>query len=96
MLRWRSFIADALAFLEGTWATCAALLGWTEHELFGADSTNLAIRADRMGLMWFVQGGRITSLDSGGAVIERNTTSKFHSRRRIDPKLLNLPWSWNA
>ena len=31
MLRWRSFIADAAAFVQSTWAARAVLLGWSER-----------------------------------------------------------------
>jgi hypothetical protein len=68
--RWQQFISDARRLVNDGWAERAAELGWAPSELFGCDERRPFTRVDRMGLAWFIKGGRVIAMPMTAAVIE--------------------------
>lgn len=93
---WLQFIGDGARFLaleEKTGACSAALLGWGELDLFGIDQQMALANGQKLGLLWFVRGGKIVELDAGAAVIEdTHSTRRNYIRRKFGPGAVVLPW----
>ncbi len=53
---------------------------WTAYDLFGCHYCKPVERVDRMGLMWFLGGGRIAALTKQTAVIEMPSMSRLTYR----------------
>jgi hypothetical protein len=68
--RWQQFISDARRLVDDGWAEKAAEFGWAASELFGCDERRPFTRIDRMGLAWFIKGGRVIAMPIRAAVIE--------------------------
>jgi len=90
-LQWDLFCNDAAKFVTTDFAVRASALGWDDDALFGFDP-NVPTRRDRMGLLWFVLGGRITEIYHDGATISSGISQRYHARRRVDQQALRLPW----
>jgi len=63
----------------------AAALGWGPLNLFGCDRERPFARVDHMGLLWFVNGGRIVELHRDRAIIETEPGAHQSYRRRPVP-----------
>ena len=91
--RWRQFIDDCNHFLNGNgyWAERATELGWDAISLFGCNSTGPLSYLGDAGLLWFVAGGKLVSLNRRYAVIAINGAEQvFH--RRPNSNRVTLPW----
>jgi hypothetical protein len=74
--RWRACLDDAGRFLA-SWENCASALGWTEDDLFGLDAAAPMARYDKQGLLWILQGARVTAI-----TVSLARLSTGHSCRR--------------
>ena len=92
--RWRQCIKDAERFLA-TWGDKALALGWNSDELFGLHeppvrphpSYHRLSRYDATGLLWLLQGCRVTALSSGTAAIEGRSGKTVSYRKPRKPTL---------
>jgi hypothetical protein len=66
--RWLRFIDDCGRFLDGGWADKAAALGWGPLDLFGCNPRRHYTFP--RGLLWEVNGDRLSALHRDGAIIE--------------------------
>jgi hypothetical protein len=78
--RWHGFHGRAIAFMD-TWATEAAVKGWSGVDLFGCHRERPDARLDCAGLLWFP--GTIESMTAATATLVRNTKSRLSYRRRM-------------
>ena len=79
--RWVQFIDDCGRFLDGGWATRAAVLGWGPLDLFGCDPARPFARTDHLGLLWLVNGGTVVELHRDQAIIETERGGRQCYRR---------------
>ena len=79
--RWRQFINDSAAFLDGGWPAKAQALGWSTADLFGADRHKPWAGFDRQGLLWLLNGRRLVALTADSATIETVSGSRLTYRR---------------
>jgi hypothetical protein len=82
--RWRRLTGDCQRLLADGFFEEASRLGWTARDLFGCDDTKPFARVDQMGLVWFMNGGRVVSMSMSAAVIETATGAKQTYRRKDD------------
>jgi hypothetical protein len=94
--RWRQFVDDVGRFLDGPFCAVAVNLGWTAHDLFGADRLRPWARVDRMGLLWLVNGGRIEILTDNSATITRQGGARQTFRRVTVGHGCILAWELEA
>jgi hypothetical protein len=90
--RWAQLIDDIGRFLNGRFAEKAAVLGWTELDLFGYDRHKPFARVDRQGLCWLIAGSRLVDLSEKKAVIERWTGARQTWRRKPSDPGRALAW----
>jgi hypothetical protein len=82
--RWRQCITDGRAFLH-RWGETAQRLGWDSRDLFGLHTPpakphpnyNRLSRYDATGLIWLLQGRRVTALTAETAAIENPATGSI-------------------
>ena len=74
--------ADPVAILVQTLASAGNAIG---RDLFGCDRERPYSRIDHLGLVWFIDGGRIVDLDRHKAIIEMGTGARGTFRRRPFP-----------
>jgi hypothetical protein len=88
--RWQAAVEDGRAFLT-RWGESAQALGWTSADLFGLHavpdkphpSYRRLSRYDATGLIWLLQGRRVTALTEATAAIE-NPTGAITTYRRFN------------
>ena len=91
--RWWRFIDDCGRFLNAGWAGQAAALGWGPFHLFGCDRKRPFARLDNMGLIWFLNGGRIIELHRDRVTIEtRMGARQCYRLRPIEVGQVVLAW----
>jgi len=91
--RWLRFIDDCARFLDAGWAGKAAALGWGPFHLFGCDRKRPFTRLDNMGLIWFLNGGRIIELHRDRVTIEtRMGARQCYRLRPIEVGQVVLAW----
>jgi len=90
--RWQRFVDDVGRFLDSDLAAVAAALGWTPHDLFGADRDRPFVRLDRQGLCWLLNGNRLIALTAETAVIQMRTGASHIYRRRPTEPSRALAW----
>jgi hypothetical protein len=91
--RWLRFIDDCGQFLSGGWADKAAVFGWGQLDLFGCDRKRPFAHLDNMGLIWFINGGRIIELHCDHATIETRMGARHcYQRRRVEVGSVVLAW----
>jgi hypothetical protein len=87
--RWRLAIQDAVRFFA-RWSLKAERLGWTSTDLLGLvpvsanapPSFSRMSRVDQTGLIWLLQGRRVTSLSETEATIRNLTTGSVTTYRK--------------
>jgi hypothetical protein len=92
--RWKACVDDGKRFLA-KWGEQAEVLGWTSADLFGLHSppTNphpsysRLSRYDATGLVWLLQGRRVTALTEATAAIENPTGNVTVYRKHNKPAL---------
>ena len=92
--RWRQCLHDAQGFLAA-WGDKALALGWNSDELFGLHkpparphpSYHRLSRYDATGLLWLLQGCRVTALSSGTAAVEGRSGKIVSYRKNRKPAL---------
>ena len=82
---WVGFLNHCGAFLDSAWVNRAIELGWTPLDLFGSHETKPYARLSHCGLLWFVKGRRILSMDANQAVIETDSGSLIYRRVPTEP-----------
>ena len=83
--RWDRLQLDAATFYE-TWAAQASALGWTAHDLFGANRTKPIERVDQAGLVMLINGRKLAALTDSEAVISTRTGAGLTYRQKwIEP-----------
>jgi hypothetical protein len=60
-MKWSSHPVDDAGHFLDTWAAEPAACGWGPLEVFGCDRNRPWQRLDKMGLAWFIGGGRIVA-----------------------------------
>jgi hypothetical protein len=91
--RWLRFVDDCGRFLDGGWIDKAAAIGWGPLHLFGCDRKRPFARLDNMGLIWFLNGGKIIELHRDQATIETRMGARLCYRcRPIEVGRVVLPW----
>ena len=91
--RWWRFIDDCGRFLNAGWAGQAAALGWGPFHLFGCDRKRPFARLDNMGLIWFLNGGRIIELHRDRVTIEtRMGARQCYRLRPVEVGRVVLAW----
>ena len=87
------FIDDCGRFLDDGWAYRAEVLGWGPLHLFGCDRERPWARIDRAGLIWLLDGHKITAFTADTAVTETATGARQTYRRvAIEPGQVVLAW----
>jgi hypothetical protein len=91
--RWRQFGADCHSFLNSSegWAERAAERGWTIDALFGCAAKRPLDHLRDAGLLWFINGGRLTALHTDWAVIAANGAERVFHKRPNTANMI-LPW----
>jgi hypothetical protein len=92
--RWQQCVEDGSSFLA-KWGEQAEALGWTSADLFGLHSPpakphpsyRRLSRYDATGLIWLLQGRRVTALTAATAAIENPTGAITVYRRFNKPAL---------
>jgi hypothetical protein len=92
--RWRQCVQDGSKFLA-VWGEQAQALSWTSADLFGLHtppnkphaSYNRMSRYDATGLIWLLQGRKVTALTAETAAIENPTGNITIYRKRNKPAL---------
>jgi len=81
--RWLRFIDDCGQFLDEDWAAGAAALGWGPLDLFGCNRDKPFARISQAGLLWLLEGRRLSVLTCDTATITRPSGSHvtFYRRR---------------
>jgi hypothetical protein len=87
--RWRQCVEDGSRFLA-VWGEQAEALGWTSADVFGLHdppttphpSYSRLSRYDATGLIWLLEGRRVTALTAETAAIENPTTGTITIYRR--------------
>jgi hypothetical protein len=92
LARWRRFIDDVGQFLDGGFARMAAALGWGPLDLFGCDRDRPCARIDQAGLLWLLNGDRLSALSENTATIETRTGARQTFRRK--PQQLGQAVAW--
>jgi hypothetical protein len=95
VLRWGQFVDDCNAFVgpPAAWARRAADLGWDAIALFGCSRTQPLGHLGMAGLIWAINGDRLTRLHADWAEIEgADRERQTYHRRRVDPARVTLPW----
>jgi len=67
--RWLQFIDDCGRFLDDGWAARAAALGWGPLQLFGCNRDEPFARISQAGLLWLLEGRKLSDLTAGTARI---------------------------
>ena len=83
--RWLLFLNDCGQFVDSAWINRAIELGWTPLDLFGCHETKPYARLSHCGLLWFVKGRRILSMDTDRAIIETDNGSLVYWRCHTQP-----------
>jgi hypothetical protein len=60
LARWEQFIDDCGRFHDQGWANRAEAFGWEPLDLFGCDRERPLARYDNMGLLWIIQGRKLS------------------------------------
>jgi hypothetical protein len=72
-------------------------LGWHALELFGCDRRGPWVRIDRQGLLWLLDGNKLTTLTADTAVSETPTgTRQTYHRTTVDTDDVVLAWELRA
>jgi hypothetical protein len=79
---WQKFVANAARFLAGPFAEQAVGLEWSGPDLFGCDRDRPFARIDQLGLLWFLDNGRLMALTANTATIKTSNGSILTYRRR--------------
>ncbi len=79
--RWLQFIDDCGRFIDGGWATRAAVLGWGPLDLFGCDRERPFARVDHLGLLWLLNAGTVVELNRDRAILETDRGTRQRYRR---------------
>ena len=95
--RWQQCVIDARQFLA-TWGDRAAALGWSPSELFGlhlvppqpAATYQRLSRYDATGLIWLLDGRRVSAMTDSSAAIETASGGTLSYRRENKPALGSL------
>jgi hypothetical protein len=91
--RWLQFIDDCGRFLDGGWATRAAVLGWGPLDLFGCDRERPFARVDHLGLLWLLNGGAVVELHRDQAILEAECGARQrYWRRPVEVGRVVLAW----
>jgi hypothetical protein len=88
---WSAFVHSAKSFLD-SWATKAAELGWTDFDLFGADSIRPQIAWLNSGLLWSLPNHTIADLRSDRATLQTPRGSPQTFYRTPHLRARTLPW----
>jgi hypothetical protein len=82
-VRWARIVDATGRFLD-RWAAEAALLGWSDLDVFGCDPARPDARFDCMGLVLLLDGCEVERIDVGGAdlLTSTGTRQRFHRRPR--------------
>lgn len=83
--RWVLFLNDCGAFVDSAWVNRAIDLGWTPLDLFGCHETKPYARLSHCGLLWFVKGRRILSMETDRALIETENGRVAYRRVPTEP-----------
>jgi hypothetical protein len=89
--RWRS-ICDAISAFLDCWGAEAARLGWTAHDLFGADGERPEVTWLNSGPLWSGDGARVVELDADRIVFETRGGARQTAPRRPPLRPRVLPW----
>jgi hypothetical protein len=89
--RWQQCVEDGKRFLA-KWGEQAEALGWDSRDLFGLHrpperphpSYSRLSRYDATGLIWLLQGRRVTALTADTAAIENPATGSITTYRRFN------------
>jgi hypothetical protein len=84
-MRWLRFIDDCGRFLDEGWAARAEALGWGPLDLFGCNRDKPFARISQAGLIWLLEGRKLSVLTADTAAI--TTPSGGHLtfyRRRLE------------
>jgi len=84
-VRWLRFIDDCGRFLDESWAARAEALGWGPLDLFGCNRDKPFARISQAGLIWLLEGRKLSVLTADTAAI--TTPSGGHLtfyRRRLE------------
>jgi hypothetical protein len=88
---WFAFVDAARSFLD-TWAAKAADLGWTDLDLFGADSCHPEIGWLNSGLLWSLPNHSIIDLSADRALLQTSSGSRQTFYRTPHLRARSLPW----
>ncbi len=88
---WSAFVRAAKSFLDG-WATKAAELGWTDLDLFGADSIHPEIGWLNSGLLWSLPNHSIIDLRAERTILRTPNGSPQTFYRTPHLRARTLPW----
>jgi hypothetical protein len=91
---WQKAVEDGRRFLA-EWGEQAETLGWTARDLFGLAAIpdkphptyRRLSRYDETGLIWLLQGRRVSVLSENGAAVESSTGAVTVYRRHNKPAL---------
>ena len=88
---WSAFVGAARRFLD-TWATKAADLGWTDLDLFSADSCHPEIAWLNSGLLWALPNHNIIDLRADRVILRTPNGSPQTFYRTPHLRARALPW----
>jgi hypothetical protein len=89
--RWLTFINDAGRFIDDGWVAKAEELGWSQLQLFGCCPIKPDARISRAGLLWTVNGRKVSALTADKATITAPDGHSLSSPKEIEPGGV-LPW----
>jgi len=90
--RWQRFIDDVGRFLDSSFCSVAAALGWGPHDLFGCDRDRPFARIDQAGLLWLLNGDELVALSENTAIIETHGGARQNYRRLTSEPGRVLAW----
>jgi hypothetical protein len=88
---WSAFVGTAKSFLD-SWATKAADRGWTDLDVFGADSGHPEIVWLNSGLLWSSPNHSILDLRADRAILRTPNGSSQTFYRTPHLRARTLPW----
>jgi hypothetical protein len=88
---WSAFVGAAKSFLD-SWATKAADRGWTDLDVFGADSSHPEIAWLNSGLLWSQPNHSIIDLHADRAILRTPNGSQQSFYRTPHLRARALPW----
>jgi hypothetical protein len=93
---WRQFLGDCANFLDprNNWAGQASNLGWDTQAIFGCCRSQPLGFLGVAGLLWVINGGKLTELHRDWAVVEpaADGSRRIHHRRHAVSANITLPW----